>query len=389
MTTQDPKERFYRQFQVSVSNIQEQINQLSSFASVGPERQDAVDHILGGLSHLSKEVADATEFIPAHDQRIYSDTVKSLKDQLNEAQAKLMPKGRFQFKKRPENSSAATAKPDTRRLGLATNNNNNDNSHPVDLSAMRMEAKDTVNALPTSLSDLSSSSKNYNAEISRGGGATANGMGVRKPSFSAARDIDLSDHIRVHITLPASASRATSSGTLTDLHQCVVDMTLPTSSSAAGSGPGTPFASLALRDIRNSAIVAGHVDGPVHVTGVRDSVVMVIARQVRIHECRNVVFYLHCVSRPIVEDCTGVQFAKAPGIYLTDKEKTEANLYDQVDDFKWLKTFSSPNWSLLPDEQVVPDDVWKKALDGKPGTLIDDTLRMLGVGKSLGAGKES
>lgn len=76
-------------------------------------------------------------------------------------------------------------------------------------------------------------------------------------------------------------------------------------------------------------------------------------------------------------------------LQLTDKEKTEANLYDQVDDFKWLKTFSSPNWSLLPDEQVVPDDVWKKALDGKPGTLIDDTLRMLGVGKSLGAGKES
>ncbi|KAL2176620.1 tubulin binding cofactor C-domain-containing protein [Thermothelomyces heterothallicus CBS 202.75] len=383
MSSPDPKERFYRQFQTSVTTIHEQINQLSSFASVGPERQDAVDHILGGLSHLSKEVADATEFIPAHDLRIYSDTVKSLKDQLNEAQAKLMPKNRFQFRKRPENSDAATAKPDTRRLDLTANNTRSS----TDVASTQTEAKDTIGALPAS-SSLPTSSRNYNAEISRDD-ATAKGVGVRKPSFSAARDIHLSDHIRVHITLPASASRATSSGTLTDLHQCVVDMTLPTSSSTTGSGPGTPFASLTLKDIRSSAIVAGHVNGPVHVTGVRDSVVMVIARQVRIHECRNVVFYLHCVSRPIVEDCTGVQFAKAPEIFLTEKEKKEANLYDQVDDFKWLKTFSSPNWSLLPDDKVVPEDVWKKALDGKPGALIDDTLRMLGVGKGLGAGKET
>lgn len=54
-------------------------------------------------------------------------------------------------------------------------------------------------------------------------------------------------------------------------------------------------------------------------------------------------------------------------------------MYDQVDDFKWLKTFSSPNWGLLPDSEVVTDQVWKKALAGEPGTLIDDTLQALGV----------
>ncbi|KAL2151360.1 hypothetical protein VTH82DRAFT_6458 [Thermothelomyces myriococcoides] len=379
MSSQDPKELFYRQFQASVTNIQEQIDQLSSFASVGPERQDAVDHILGGLSRLSKEVADATEFIPAHDLRVYSDTVKSLKDQLNEAQAKLMPKSRFQFRRRADGND--TTKPDTRRLDLAANTRSS-----TDAASTEAEAKDTISTLPDP-SSLPTSSKNYNAEIRND--AAAKGIGVRKPSFSAARDIHLSEHIRVHITLPASASRATSSGTLTDLHQCVVDMTLPTSSSTTDSGPGTPFASLALKDIQSSVIAAGHVSGPVHITGVRDSVIMVIARQVRIHECRNVVFYLHCVSRPIVEDCTGVQFTKAPGIFLTEKEKTEANLYDQVDDFKWLKTFSSPNWSLLPDDQVVPEDVWKKALEGRPGAVIDDTLRMLGVGKASGTGKEA
>ncbi len=108
----------------------------------------------------------------------------------------------------------------------------------------------------------------------------------------------------MHITLPASAARATSAGTLTNLTECVVDMTAATA--------GAPFASLALKNIEGSVVVAGRVEGPVHVTGVKGSVVVVAARQVRIHECRDVVFYLHCVSRPIIEDCEGVRFGKAP-----------------------------------------------------------------------------
>ncbi|KAH6847286.1 tubulin binding cofactor C-domain-containing protein [Chaetomium sp. MPI-CAGE-AT-0009] len=388
MNTTDPKERFYRQFQNSAESIQDQINQLPNFAAVGGVRQDAIEHILGAISRLSKEVADATEFVPAYDQRAYSDKVKSLEVQVNEAAAKFTSsKSRFRFKKRPDSANTAATKADARRLDLTTNT-----SYAIELPSQP----------PTSdKASTSTLTKNYNAEIANSG-AERLGIGIRKPSFSAARDITLTDHIRVHIMLPASASHATSAGTLTNLHQCVVDMSLPTctgttttgggtdnSSSATDQSPdpdpdaciGTPFASLTLKDIQGSAIVAGHVNGPVHVTGLRDSVVVVVARQVRIHECRNVVFYLHCVSRPIVEDCKGVRFAKAPGVFLTDKEKTEANLYDQVDDFKWLKTFSSPNWSLLPESEVVPDDVWKAALAGEPGVIIDTTLRSLGVKK--------
>ncbi|KAK3290647.1 tubulin binding cofactor C-domain-containing protein [Chaetomium fimeti] len=374
MNATDPKERFYRQFQNSAESIQDQINQLPNFAAVGGVRQDAIEHILGAISRLSKEVADATAFVPAYDQRAYSDKVKSLEVQVNEAAAKFTSsKSRFRFKKRPDSANTAATKADARRLDLTTNA-----SYAIELPSK---------PIPDSASTPSSSTKNYNAEIANSGGEGL-GIGIRKPSFSAAQDIALTDHIRVHIMLPASASRATSAGTLTNLHQCVVDMSLPTCTGTTSNGNGngttnpdacigigTPFASLTLKDIQGSAIVAGHVNGPVHVTGLRDSVVMVVARQVRIHECRNVVFYLHCVSRPIVEDCRGVRFAKAPGVF------TESNLYDQVDDFKWLKTFSSPNWSLLPESEVVPDAVWKKALAGEPGVIIDNTLRSLGVKK--------
>lgn len=86
----DPKERFYRHFQGSASGesvpnfrpdppsylhrlaLQDQIKQLSSFSVVGGERQDAIEHVLAGISRLSNEVADASEYIPAYDQRTYS-----------------------------------------------------------------------------------------------------------------------------------------------------------------------------------------------------------------------------------------------------------------------------------------------------------------------------
>jgi hypothetical protein len=233
-------------------------------------------------------VADAADYVPAYDQRTYSDLVKSLKDQVTEAQAKFTTKSRFQFKQRNAATAPGTAaKPDTRRLnpGAASTTDS-----PLKLSD---EDIGTSNSLP-------SSSKDPN--------------GGTDTDTATARDITLSDHRRVHITLPASASRATSAGTLTNLDRCVIDMSIPTTGSAAGAHP---FASLTLKDIAGSAIVAGRVDGPVHVTNVRNSVILVAARQVRIHECENVTFYLHCVSRPIIEDCRGVQFAMAPEGYVS------------------------------------------------------------------------
>lgn len=88
----DIKERFYRYFQGEVTGarlilvllkyllikleIQERISLLESF-SVGGERQDAIDSSLASISGLSTEVADASEFLPAYDQRTYGQVSKS------------------------------------------------------------------------------------------------------------------------------------------------------------------------------------------------------------------------------------------------------------------------------------------------------------------------
>jgi tubulin-specific chaperone C len=243
-------------------------------------------------------VADAADFVPAYDQRTYSQALKALSDQLNEATTKLAPKARFQFKART--TAVATAvtgsKGQDRRHVIGPTGNDTTSI----ISGAASEQRDTVSALPSS-----STGKDYNKEI-----ATTS-SGVRKPSFSTARTVTLSDHEHLHIILPASAARATSAGALTNLRRCIVDMSVPT------ADLGAPFASLALKDISGSLIVAGRVQGPAHITGVRDSVIVVAARQVRIHECQNVDVYMFCGSHPVIEDCKGMRFAPVPECYVS------------------------------------------------------------------------
>lgn len=248
-------------------------------------------------------------------------TIKSLSDQLTTATAQLAPKSRFQFKKRTT-SPPSDNKPDARYM-LSTGadasesivGSSNLTAEPTTTGPSTAESAgtnptqtdaasnedDTVAPLPTHFKD-------YNEELSR-----PQKSGVRKPSFSTARDIVISDHTGLHIILPPSAARATTAGRLKKLQRCVIDMSVPT----LVKPDAKPFASLALYDIDRCLIIAGRVKGATLVTGVRNSVVVVAAGQVRIHECRNVDFYLWCGSHPIIEDCIGVRFAPLPEVYVS------------------------------------------------------------------------
>lgn len=62
----------------------------------------------------------------------------------------------------------------------------------------------------------------------------------------------------------------------------------------------------------NSLLVCAPVAGAAHITNVKSSVLLITARQVRMHECTDCIFYLNCTSQPIIEDCTGMKFAPLP-----------------------------------------------------------------------------
>ncbi|RYP46201.1 hypothetical protein DL768_007557 [Monosporascus sp. mg162] len=356
----DPNERFFRHFQAELTKetaIQDQIDDLAALSPVNGERQMCVDTILAGISRLNNEVIDAGDYIPAYDQRAYSQAIKALTEKLNETTGKFKPKSRFQFKPRAQNATAQAGAADPRSQAPSQQRS------PASPSVAAADDKDENAA------SSQSPSKDYNAEL-RDPAAAKTGE-VRKPSFSQARGIALEGHEALHIALPRSATK--SSASVTDLDRCVVDMSAPT---AEG---GRPFAGLALRNVRRSLVVAGRVDGPAHVTGVESSVVVVAARQVRMHDCRDVDVYLHCASHPIIENCSGVRFAPIPAAYLPEEMSGVPNQWDQVDDFKWLKSEPSPNWSVLPEGERISDARWRDAVSGDPSQSADDVLRKFGI----------
>lgn len=57
-----------------------------------------------------------------------------------------------------------------------------------------------------------------------------------------------------------------------------------------------------------------------------------------------------------------------------DGRKAE-DLWNQVDDFNWLKSEHSPNWSLLSPGDTILDDTWREVVPGEAGWTSDDILR--------------
>ncbi|KAI0547704.1 tubulin binding cofactor C-domain-containing protein [Xylaria curta] len=359
----DPKEKFFRHFQAEITLIQDEIDSLATTSAVGGERQTGIDKVLTGISRLSNEVMDAKDFIPSYDQRAYSQAIKALTEKLNATTGKLGPKSRFQFKSRSTATTASSRTAPDPRLHRPWGSDGTQDADDSNKPASDAETRDDVGTLPSIAGQ-----KNYNEELAR----SDNTHGVRKPSFSTANNIAISGHTGLHIMLPSTASRATSSGSLTNLERCIVDMTIPTSS-------GAPFAGLALKNIKHSLIIAGHVAGPTHITGIEDSIIVVAARQVRIHDCKNVHVYLHCTSHPIIEDCSKMAFAPLPTFYVNDSTTPETNQWNQVDDFKWLKDTPSPNWSVLAEDEWILDNVWKNTVCGKASMSTDDILRELEI----------
>lgn len=359
----DPKQRFYQHFSESVTVIQDLIDELPSIANVGGERQEAIDHVLAGIAKLHNEVSDASDFTPSYDRKQYSESIKMLQDKLNETLARITPKSKFQFRRNntphidmgaPENDPRLNPGSHARRT----------HSPPA-----RTGVNDPVDQKEDTLSDLPprSTFKNYNEEMARPSVSP-----LRKPSFSSAKNIGIANQSGLHIILPPSAARATASGSLTDLNECIVDMSIPTTT-------GSAFPGLAIKNVSKSLIVAGRVNGPVHITNIKDSTLVVVARQVRIHECNNVDIYLHCGTHPIIEDCSGMRFAPLPKTYMTEAEETSENQWNEVDDFKWLKAGHSPNWTTLSEDEQLDDDVWRNVVPGQPGYSVQETLKKLGV----------
>jgi len=110
------------------------------------------------------------------------------------------------------------------------------------------------------------------------------------------------------------------------------------------------YSSLHIINIKDCTIrMKTPIPGPVHVTNCHDtSIHLAFCRQLRIHDCTNVRFYIHATSGPIIEGCKDMKFYQCD--YVSngiDNFEKEQNLYWDVKDFHWLKNLvKSPNFDV-------------------------------------------
>ncbi|RMZ70591.1 tubulin-specific chaperone c [Pyrenophora seminiperda CCB06] len=329
MTCTNLKEDFYRQFQKDVAALSSQISSLPSTPPASATRTEAIDACLAGIDRLSHDVKDASSYLPAYDQRTYSESIKALSEQLQNIRNTFSPPKKFSFKNRKKDA------------------------------AVVVTPADTPPTQKTTTSDQSTTT------------TTTTTTTIPRPEPETPPSSTISHKSSAHITLPSSAAaHTTTSPTLSHLTRCVVNLSPCTNNGT------TPFATLYLREISHSLIICGHVAGAIHITDVSDSVIVTACRQFRMHGSKNVHVYLHSASRPIFEDCHGLRFAPLPAIYMTPHLAQSENQWNQIDDFKWLKAEPSPHFSILPKSERIADQVWDNKLsssdDVSPDTILND-----------------
>lgn len=384
-------DRFFRYFQNETLALQDKIDRVSSTATVGGEQADAIDHCLAAIVRLSREVNDASGYLPAYDQRAYGEAIKTLNERLHKVRMMAAPKQRFQFKRAFKN------------LGI----------NPDESSVKDEEETHTGKGLQPGLDRATQESTEDPSSEKKGDSKTLD--------ITAAINsgVTISNRYGAHIVWSRSSADTVhgAAAVISDLRNSVVDLSAPTeeekdsplppplsttapsqknhppqsrkeqqqqqnggsnqdseSSTQTDSCTGHPLASLTVRDVHNSLLVLGHVDGPVHVSSANGCVFVVAARQLRLHGCQNCDVYTHVTSRPVIENCQDIRFAPLPQSYQQSSTPDKANQWDQVDDFQWPRDEPSPHWQILKTPERVKDGVWTGLLPGGPGLGVDDIL---------------
>ncbi|OAP65457.1 hypothetical protein AYL99_01429 [Fonsecaea erecta] len=391
------QQRFFNYFQHEITALQDEMDRLAETALIGGERSDAMDHCLAGITRLSGEVKDASGYIPPYDQRTYGEAIKALQEKLEETRKSHAPKPKFSFKSKSPSalslSDAAELAAEKRRgvpgyLSPSPNASFVNTPSYINTPANERVQDEQEDSIPEGNEDARQGGKSAvttETDPKAKSPQTDSAPESDRPSLSTtATSTSISNQSGTHIILPSSAPNTRTPCSLSKLSGCVVDLSVPTTATA-------PFASITITSVSSSLILCGSVSGPAHITGVKGSVLVLKCRQFRMHDCENVDVYLHCTSRPIIENCKGIRFAVLPKFHSdlisTSQEDPSAvpNQWDQIDDFKWLSLDKpSPNWSLLPAEDNIPDETWREIVPGGPGWSVGDILKAVGVGSSAG-----
>jgi hypothetical protein len=245
--------------------------------------------------------------------------IKALQEKFNETRATFAPRSRFTFKTARKNPSAvsltdAAEMAAQKRLHLSGYRSPDTSSLDSSLSTtpnhLRTPPNDDASTAPTQPLPTAPHPTSAGPQLGSSKSPDPRTAAIRRPLYSTSTSVSISHQTAAHIILPSSATHASAPCSLTQLTKCVVDLSVP-------SNDGAPFAGLTVKGVRQCLLVCGNVDGAAHITDVQESAMVVTSRQFRMHDCKNVNVYLSCSSRPIIENCQGIHFARIPDTYVS------------------------------------------------------------------------
>jgi len=107
---------------------------------------------------------------------------------------------------------------------------------------------------------------------------------------------------------------------------------------------------LFLRNIKNCTLNLAPAENSIMIHNCTNSNVNMIAQQIRIHDSYDVVFGVYTISKLIIEGSQRVKFRP----YECDEWRMKSvkmyglkNLWQEVQDFNWIKQEQSPNFELI------------------------------------------
>lgn len=259
------------------------------------------------IQALNKRLTEATGRLPSYDQRQNELQLKKLEKSLEELRSSTTGKTKFAFKRKvkvPASPESATP-----------------------------PARANAPVIPTST--ISSASR----------------------TISDHSDCYLS---RSCLSGPSSSINHTEVSIIR-LSSSILNLLTATNESTPVSANPISLSALHIRDIQNSILILGTVDGSIMLHNLTSCVVVAGCHQFRMHNSTAVDAYLDITSNPIIESCNQVRFGAYPGVLktTTDQQSPVAKIHTKLpflpQDFSHIRATPSPNWRVLEEDELVHD----------------------------------
>ncbi|KAI9202252.1 tubulin binding cofactor C-domain-containing protein [Polychytrium aggregatum] len=292
---------FFVSFKEKTQDVLDEFARIDSLPQA--EGLALVNDLIRSVAELDKTTTSAAIFLPLYDQRQYSQQLKDLSAQLKEKRDALAPRAKFSFKGR---NAARTASSKT---------------------AARPEASTT--------------------STDAAAGPAKAGPPVVPPN--AVSFYGLQGQYIASPPSDASEAGAVRDVYLISLADCVVNLADWQMSVGA----------VHIRDLTRCVVLVSPVSGSILLDSCIDCVLILACRQYRMHQSHNTRIHLYVGSKPIIEDCDGLEFNDYPvftgslGRLETSGLSALGNHFSEVEDFNWLKQHQSPNWRVgTPDNNT-------------------------------------